>query len=91
MSIMSFLSGLPAMLGIAGFFAYLWFGRSKIGGDILKEIVGKLRTNPTRLMASSLGARSICLNFSGAPFTSSISAPNRSQTAANIGEKKAAS
>jgi hypothetical protein len=46
MSVMSFLSGLPALLGIAGFFAYLWVGQSKIGGEILKDIVGKLRTNP---------------------------------------------
>lgn len=46
MSAMSFLGGLPALLGIAGFFAYLWVGQSKIGGDILKDIVGKLRTNP---------------------------------------------
>jgi hypothetical protein len=46
MSVMSFLSGLPALLGIAGFFAYLWVGQSKIGGEILKDIVRKLRTNP---------------------------------------------
>jgi hypothetical protein len=43
---MSFLSGLPALLGIAGFFAYLWAGQSKIAGEILKDIVGRLRTNP---------------------------------------------
>jgi hypothetical protein len=43
---MSFLGGLPALLGIAGFFAYLWVGQSKIGGEILKDIVGRLRTNP---------------------------------------------
>ena len=46
MSVMSFLSGLPALLGIAGFFAYLWAGQSKIGGEILKDIVGRLRINP---------------------------------------------
>lgn len=46
MSSLSFLAGLPALLGIAGFFAYLWVGQAKIGGDILKDIVGKLRTNP---------------------------------------------
>lgn len=46
MSAMSFLNGLPALLGIAGFFAYLWVGQSRIGGDILKQIVGKLRNNP---------------------------------------------
>jgi hypothetical protein len=46
MSVISFLSGLPALLGIAGFFAYLWVGQSRIGGEILKEIVRKLRTNP---------------------------------------------
>jgi hypothetical protein len=46
MSIISFLGGLPALLGIAGFFAYLWVGQAKIGGGILKDIVGKLRTNP---------------------------------------------
>jgi hypothetical protein len=46
MSSLSFLAGLPALLGVAGFFAYLWVGQAKIGGDILKDIVGKLRTNP---------------------------------------------
>lgn len=34
------------MLGIAGFFAYLWAGQSKIGGESLKDIAGRLRTNP---------------------------------------------
>src|ERR1044071_1506524 len=47
MSSLSFLAGLPALLGIAGFFAYLWFGQARIGGDVLKDIVGKLRTNPS--------------------------------------------
>jgi hypothetical protein len=46
MSAMSFLGGLPALLGIAGFFAYIWVGQNKIGGEILKDIVAKLRTNP---------------------------------------------
>jgi hypothetical protein len=46
MSVMSFLNGLPALLGIAGFFAYLWVGQAKIGGDILKDIVRKLRNDP---------------------------------------------
>ncbi|MBB6143041.1 hypothetical protein HNQ77_000985 [Silvibacterium bohemicum] len=46
MSVMSFLGGLPALLGIAGFFAYLWVGQSKIGGELLKDIVQRLRTNP---------------------------------------------
>ncbi len=40
-------SCLPAILGIAGFFAYLWGGQSKIGGDILRKIVEKLRADPT--------------------------------------------
>ena len=41
-----FLAGLPAILGVAGFFAYLWAGQSRVGGEILKKIVDKLRNDP---------------------------------------------
>ena len=41
-----FLAGLPGVLGVAGFFAYIWVGQSRIGGEILKQIVKKLRSNP---------------------------------------------
>ncbi len=41
-----FLAGLPGVLGVAGFFAYIWAGQSRIGGEILKQIVTKLRTAP---------------------------------------------
>jgi hypothetical protein len=41
-----FLAGLPAILGLAGFFAYIWAGQSRIGGEIMKQIVAKLRTAP---------------------------------------------
>jgi hypothetical protein len=41
-----FLAGLPGILGVAGFFAYIWVGQSRIGGEIFKQIVAKLRTDP---------------------------------------------
>lgn len=46
MGVYQFLSGLPAVLGVAGFFAYIWVGQSRVGGDIFKQIVGKLRNAP---------------------------------------------
>jgi hypothetical protein len=42
----SFLGTLPAVLGIAGFFAYLWAGQARVGGEIFKQIVSKLRAAP---------------------------------------------
>ena len=41
-----FLKSLPAVLGVAGFFAYIWFGQTKIGGELLQSIVTKLRAEP---------------------------------------------
>jgi hypothetical protein len=41
-----FLKGLPAVLGIAGFFVYLWAGQYRIGGDLMKGVVEKLRAAP---------------------------------------------
>lgn len=38
-----FLKGMPAVLGIAGFFVYLWAGQYRIGGDLMKGVVEKLR------------------------------------------------
>lgn len=38
-----FLKGLPAVLGIVGFFVYLWAGQYRIGGDLMKGVVDKLR------------------------------------------------
>lgn len=46
MGIYQFLAGLPALLGVAGFFAYLWAGQSRVGGEIFKQIVAKLRNAP---------------------------------------------
>jgi hypothetical protein len=46
MDALTFLKGLPAILGAAGFFAYLWVGQARIGGDLLKTIVEKLRAAP---------------------------------------------
>lgn len=46
MDALSFLKALPAILGIVGFFAYLWAGQSRIGGDLMSDIVQKLRTAP---------------------------------------------
>lgn len=46
MGVYRFLSSLPAVFGIAGFFAYLWAGQSRVGGDILKKIVNRLREKP---------------------------------------------
>lgn len=46
MSAYSFLGGLPAILGIVGFFAYLWAGQTRVGGDLFKQIVSKLRAAP---------------------------------------------
>src|SRR5436305_201038 len=45
MDVYAFLKSLPAVLGIAGFFAYLWFGQTRIGGELLKSIVEKLRAD----------------------------------------------
>jgi hypothetical protein len=42
----SFLKGLPAILGVVAFFAYLWSGQYRIGGDLMKGIVEKLRATP---------------------------------------------
>jgi hypothetical protein len=44
--IFKLLKSLPAVLGVAGLFAYLWVGQTKIGGDILEEIIKKLRADP---------------------------------------------
>jgi hypothetical protein len=44
--IFKYLKSLPAVLGIAGFFAYLWVGQTRIGADIIKEIIKKLRADP---------------------------------------------
>src|SRR5882724_1248584 len=41
-----FLKGMPAVLGIAGFFVYLWAGQYRIGGDLMKGVVEKLRAAP---------------------------------------------
>lgn len=46
MGVYQFLAGLPAAIGVAGFFAYLWAGQARVGGDILKKIVDKLRADP---------------------------------------------
>jgi hypothetical protein len=46
MDALVFLEGLPAALGIAGFFAYIWYGQARIGGDLLSSIVQKLRAAP---------------------------------------------
>lgn len=43
---MSFLKGLPALLGVVGFFAYVWAGQYRIGGDLMKGVVEKLRVAP---------------------------------------------
>lgn len=43
MDVTTFLSGLPAILGIVGFFAYLWAGQYRIGGQLMTSIVEKLR------------------------------------------------
>ncbi|KAB1068605.1 hypothetical protein [Methylobacterium planeticum] len=43
---MSFLKGLPALLGVVGFFAYLWAGQYRIGGELMKRIIDKLRAAP---------------------------------------------
>ena len=46
MDALTFLKGLPAILGVTGFFAYLWLAPAKIGGDLMKEIIAKLRVSP---------------------------------------------
>lgn len=46
MDVITFLKGLPAVLGVAGLFAYLWAGQYRIGGDIIKSIIEKLRAAP---------------------------------------------
>lgn len=46
MGVYGFLSSLPAVVGVAGFFAYLWAGQSRIGGELFKQIVAKLRAAP---------------------------------------------
>jgi hypothetical protein len=46
MGIYSFLGALPAILGIVGFFAYLWAGQTRVGGELFKQIVSKLRAAP---------------------------------------------
>ena len=38
--------GLPAVLGVVGFFAYLWAGQSRVGSELFKSIVDKLRASP---------------------------------------------
>lgn len=49
--VLKFLKSLPAVLGVAGFFAYLWAGQTRIGGEILKEIIRKLRSSPNIAIA----------------------------------------
>lgn len=51
MDALSFLKGLPAILGLAGFFAYLWAGQSKVGADLTKSVIDKLRQSPTVTIA----------------------------------------
>src|SRR4051812_42265960 len=46
MSTNHFLAGLPALLGVAAFFAYLWAGQSREGARMLGRIVDKLRNDP---------------------------------------------
>jgi hypothetical protein len=46
MTLYGFLASLPGVLGIAGFFAYLWAGQARVGGDLFKQIVLKLRAAP---------------------------------------------
>ena len=46
MDALSFLKGLPAVLGIVGFFAYLWAGQYRLGGELMKTVVDKLRVAP---------------------------------------------
>ena len=46
MDALSFLKGLPAVLGVVGFFAYLWAGQSRVGSELFKSIVDKLRASP---------------------------------------------
>src|SRR4051812_16951027 len=46
MGVYRFLASLPAILGLAGFFVYLWVGQSRLGGEMLKRIVAKLRADP---------------------------------------------
>jgi hypothetical protein len=42
----AFLQALPAVLGIIGFFVYLWAGQQRIGGEIFSKIVDRLRQSP---------------------------------------------
>ena len=46
MDAITFLKSLPAVLGIVGFFAYLWAGQYRIGSELMKAIVEKLRAAP---------------------------------------------
>jgi hypothetical protein len=46
MDALTFLKSLPAVLGVVGFFAYLWAGQYRIGGDLMKGVVEKLRAAP---------------------------------------------
>jgi hypothetical protein len=43
---LGFLKGLPALLGIVGFFAYLWRGQGRIGADTTRLIIERLRNDP---------------------------------------------
>lgn len=42
----TFLAALPGVLGVTGFFAYIWVGQTRVGGEIFKKIVDRLRQNP---------------------------------------------
>ncbi|MUZ65038.1 hypothetical protein [Agrobacterium vitis] len=55
MAVTTFLSGLPAILGIVGFFAYLWAGQYRVGGQLMTSIVEKLRAAPN-LSTENLGS-----------------------------------
>jgi hypothetical protein len=46
MDALTFLKSLPAVLGIVGFFAYLWAGQYRLGGELMKTVVEKLRVAP---------------------------------------------
>lgn len=46
MGIYQFLASLPAILGLAGAVTYFWVGHARIGGEMLKGIVQRLRTHP---------------------------------------------
>ena len=46
MDVIGLLKTFPAILGLAGLFAYLWYGQAKVGGKLFQNIVTKLRRQP---------------------------------------------